>query len=222
MAKERYVSGPGLLLKADERVCPRCKGYGSIQIHSGASGVVRCPFCNGGCKVPKVGKATDSAEHRARLHKALDKVMDARRAKDALYTPSHSNPVPTGWLKLSNEAMALAGRAQSYMGSLDKYREDNKPGFSALRKINEAQRAGNEAKLRMAFEELRTWLAKQGHRALDAEFTSGDHVICTPVKGAGIGTTSCTVERINKHGQIEVKEPSGAVHSWHPAHVHKA
>lgn len=95
-------------------------------------------------------------ERRRRMHDALD------RAMDELWTPNHSHPVPEGWRKLTKEAMAMAGRAQSAMGRLDKYWEPNKPGFAALRRINEAQRGGDEAKLRRAFGDLRQWLAKSG------------------------------------------------------------
>jgi hypothetical protein len=86
---------------------------------------------------------------------------------DELWTPGHKNPVPAGWLKLSKEAMRAAGEAQVAAAKYDRYRPDNKSLFSALRRLNEAQNKGDEAKLR---KEAATIMAETASkRAKDTE-----------------------------------------------------
>lgn len=44
---ERWASGPGIMLKKDERVCPRCKGYATFMV-PGMKTPTRCTTCVGG------------------------------------------------------------------------------------------------------------------------------------------------------------------------------
>ncbi len=76
------------------------------------------------------------------------RVIDRLMARDELWTPNHSNPVPAGWRKLSREAMKLAGEAQAAAAKYDKNWDANKALFAALRRMNEAQNKGDEVKLR--------------------------------------------------------------------------
>jgi hypothetical protein len=141
-------------------------------------GAAQCKVCgaNGALKKGKkamkevkpvgdVGGSRYNGEHPDEYAK------DVHPVGDELWTPGHSNPVPPGWLKLSKEAMALAGEAQLAVAKFDRHWEDNKPLMSALRRLNEAQRSGNEAKLRKEYDAVKSLIASK--RAFDA-FKPGD------------------------------------------------
>jgi hypothetical protein len=75
------------------------------------------------------------------------RASDVRPVGDELWTPGHKNPVPAGWLKLSRGAMRAAGEAQVAAAKYDKHWPENKALFAALRRMNEAQNKGDEARL---------------------------------------------------------------------------